>query len=263
MARLNRLGWFGQVAQIGSAIGGEFSYALLRTDSGLPDDALQRAFARLVASELVFQRGTPLMRFTALSTRWCRTRRTAACRAMSAGNRMRRSPKRCKLICPNWGTANPNFSHSIMAKRGWSRNQSPAGPRPVTALPPTWRWRKRSRNSGKPWTSWHYCRHPERERQEPEFCSAPGAALRFVKGQLLLRQGHPEAAEELYRKALGLPKSRRRSPGNLRAAMSLARLRRDQGRRAEACELLGPFTDRSPRVSTRPIWKKPMRCLTN
>ena len=59
MARLNRLGWFGQVAQIGSAIGGEFSYALLRTDSGLPDDALQRAFARLVASELVFQRGTP------------------------------------------------------------------------------------------------------------------------------------------------------------------------------------------------------------
>ena len=59
MARLNRLGWFRQVAQIGSAIGREFSYALLRADSGLPDDALQRAFARLIASELVFRRATP------------------------------------------------------------------------------------------------------------------------------------------------------------------------------------------------------------
>src|SRR5215472_15923469 len=93
-----------------------------------------------------------------------------------------------------------------MAKRGWSRNQSPAGPRPVIALPPTWRWRKRSRNPGKPWTAGIIADTPERERQEPEFCSALGAALRFVKGQLLLRQGHPEAAEELYRKALSIAK---------------------------------------------------------
>src|SRR4051812_38652988 len=47
------------VAQIGAAIGREFSYTLLRAVSHLPEDELQAALARLVASELVFQRGTP------------------------------------------------------------------------------------------------------------------------------------------------------------------------------------------------------------
>jgi predicted ATPase len=47
------------VAQIGAAIGRQFPYALLRAIAGLPEDALQTALAQLVASELVFQRGTP------------------------------------------------------------------------------------------------------------------------------------------------------------------------------------------------------------
>ena len=59
MARLDRLASVRRVAQIGAAIGREFSYALLRTVSRLPEDELQTALGRLVASELVFQRGTP------------------------------------------------------------------------------------------------------------------------------------------------------------------------------------------------------------
>jgi len=59
MARLDRLASVRLVAQIGAAIGREFSYALLHTVSRLPEDELQTALARLVASELVFQRGTP------------------------------------------------------------------------------------------------------------------------------------------------------------------------------------------------------------
>jgi class 3 adenylate cyclase/predicted ATPase len=59
MARLDRLASVRLVAQAGAAIGREFSYALLRAVSPLPDDELQTALARLVASELVFQRGTP------------------------------------------------------------------------------------------------------------------------------------------------------------------------------------------------------------
>src|SRR5205823_6808973 len=47
------------VAQIGAAIGREFPYALLHAVSRLPEDELQAALTRLVASELVFQRGTP------------------------------------------------------------------------------------------------------------------------------------------------------------------------------------------------------------
>jgi class 3 adenylate cyclase len=59
MARLDRLTSVRLVAQTGAAIGREFSYALLRAVSRLPEDELQAALARLVASELVFQRGTP------------------------------------------------------------------------------------------------------------------------------------------------------------------------------------------------------------
>jgi class 3 adenylate cyclase/predicted ATPase len=66
------------------------------------------------------------------------------------------------------------------------------------------------------------------------------AELNRHKGQLLLRQGHSEAAEELYRKALSIAQEQEAKLWELRAAASLARLRRDQGRRAEARDLLAP-----------------------
>jgi class 3 adenylate cyclase/predicted ATPase len=59
MARLDRLGSVRLVAQIGAAIGREFSYELLRAVSRLPEDELQGALVRIVASELVFLRGSP------------------------------------------------------------------------------------------------------------------------------------------------------------------------------------------------------------
>jgi predicted ATPase len=66
------------------------------------------------------------------------------------------------------------------------------------------------------------------------------AELHRHKGQLLLQQGHSEAAEELYRKALGIAVEQEAKLWELRAAASLARLRRDQGRHAEARDLLAP-----------------------
>jgi hypothetical protein len=59
MVRLDRLGSVRLVAQTGAAIGREFSYALLHAVSRLAENELQSALGRLVASELVFQRGTP------------------------------------------------------------------------------------------------------------------------------------------------------------------------------------------------------------
>jgi len=53
------------------------------------------------------------------------------------------------------------------------------------------------------------------------------AELERYKGQLLLRQGQPEAAEELYRKALSIAEEQAAKLWELRAAMSLARLCRD------------------------------------
>jgi tetratricopeptide (TPR) repeat protein len=59
MARIDRLASARLVAQIGAAIGREFSFALLQIVSRLPEDELKAALARLIASELVFERGTP------------------------------------------------------------------------------------------------------------------------------------------------------------------------------------------------------------
>jgi predicted ATPase len=64
------------------------------------------------------------------------------------------------------------------------------------------------------------------------------AELYRHKGQLLLRQGHTEAAEQLYRRALSLAAEQEAKLWELRAAASLVRLRSDQGRRAR--DLLAP-----------------------
>src|SRR5205807_619271 len=66
------------------------------------------------------------------------------------------------------------------------------------------------------------------------------AELNRHKGQLLLRQGHSEAGEELYRKALSIAVEQEAKLWELRAAVSLARFRLDQGRHAEARDLLLP-----------------------
>jgi predicted ATPase len=67
------------------------------------------------------------------------------------------------------------------------------------------------------------------------------AELNRHKGQLLLRQGHSDVAEELYRKAGSIAEEQSAKLWELRAAVSLARLRRDQGRPAEAHDLLAPI----------------------
>jgi class 3 adenylate cyclase/predicted ATPase len=67
------------------------------------------------------------------------------------------------------------------------------------------------------------------------------AELNRHKGRLLLRQGHAEAADELYRKALGIAREQEAKLWELRASVILARLYRDQGRPAEGRDLLAPI----------------------
>src|SRR5262249_15856958 len=57
--RLDRLASVRHVAQIGASIGRQFPYALLHAVCRLPEDELQAALTRFVASELVSQRGVP------------------------------------------------------------------------------------------------------------------------------------------------------------------------------------------------------------
>jgi class 3 adenylate cyclase/tetratricopeptide (TPR) repeat protein len=59
MARLDRLGPAKEVAQIGAAIGREFSHALLAATARKPEAELQTALDRLVGAGLVFRQGLP------------------------------------------------------------------------------------------------------------------------------------------------------------------------------------------------------------
>ena len=59
MARLDRLGPAKEVAQIGSAIGREFSHPLLALVARLPETELGSALDRLIAAGLLFRQGMP------------------------------------------------------------------------------------------------------------------------------------------------------------------------------------------------------------
>ncbi|MGZ6777609.1 MAG: ATP-binding protein, partial [Mycobacterium sp.] len=59
MARLDRLAATKGLAQLGAAIGREFSYALIRTVSPWDEELLQHGLAQLVAAEFLYQYGSP------------------------------------------------------------------------------------------------------------------------------------------------------------------------------------------------------------
>ena len=59
LARLDRLGPAKEIAQIGSAIGREFSHALLAALAGKPEAQLASGLDRLVATGLLFRQGAP------------------------------------------------------------------------------------------------------------------------------------------------------------------------------------------------------------
>ena len=59
MARLDRLGPAKEVAQIGSAIGREFSHSLLASVVSKPETELRSALDRLIAAGLLFRQGVP------------------------------------------------------------------------------------------------------------------------------------------------------------------------------------------------------------
>src|SRR5439155_22760186 len=58
-ARLDRLSPIKEIAQVGSAIGREFSYRLLEAVSPIGGEALQDALQQLMEAELIFGRGAP------------------------------------------------------------------------------------------------------------------------------------------------------------------------------------------------------------
>jgi TolB-like protein/DNA-binding SARP family transcriptional activator/predicted ATPase/class 3 adenylate cyclase len=200
LARLDRLAPARQVAQIGAAIGRQFSYALLCAVTRLPEDELQAALTRLVASELVSQRGTPpdavysfkhaLVQDAAHGSLLRKTRQQL--HALIAGALEADSPdimeNQPELLAQHytegglvekavayWGKAGRrSAANSAMAE---AAAQFQKGLDQLALLP----------------------ENPERQQQELEFFCGLGAVLQIVKGFAAPETGHAYArARELW-----------------------------------------------------------------
>ena len=90
------------------------------------------------------------------------------------------------------------------------------------------------------------------------------AELHRVRGELLLQHAvaQPGEAEACFQQALAVARRQQAKSLELRAAMSLARLWQQQGKRAEAHELLARYGG-SRKALTRPTSRRRRRCWRN
>ena len=109
MARLDRLGPAKEVAQIGAAIGREFSHALLAAVMREPEAELDRRST--VSLRLVCCSGRAFRRTRLIcsSMRWCRTRPTAHCCASRDGRFTPASPTPWKASSPEIAESQPEL----------------------------------------------------------------------------------------------------------------------------------------------------------
>jgi class 3 adenylate cyclase/predicted ATPase len=206
MARLDRLASVRHVAQIGAAIGREFSYALLRAVSRLPEDELQASLARLVASELVFQRGTPPDAVYAF--------KHALVQDAAHGSLLRNARQQLhaqiaealEAHSPELMDSQPELLARHYAEAGlveksvtyWGKAGQRSTARSAMAEAAAQLHKGLDQLALLPDTS-------ERQGQELEFWSALGAVLQAVKGQAARETGHAYArARELWEQ-LGSP----------------------------------------------------------
>jgi class 3 adenylate cyclase/predicted ATPase len=206
MARLDRLGSVRLVAQIGAAIGREFSYMLLRAVSRLSEGELEAALVRLVASELVFQRGAPPDAVYSF--------KHALVQDVAHGSLLRSSRQQLhaqiadalETHSPELMESQPELFAQHYAEAGlveksvayWGQAGRRSAARSAMAEAVAQLQKGLDQLALLP-------DNRDRQQQELEFWSALGAALRFVKGQATPEMGHAFArARELWEQ-LGSP----------------------------------------------------------
>jgi class 3 adenylate cyclase/predicted ATPase len=200
MARLDRLASVRPVAQIGAAIGREFSYTLLHAVSSLPEEELHAALARLVASELVLQRGAPPDAVYSF--------KHALVQDAAHGSLLRNARQQLHAqIAEALETHSPelmdtqpelfaqHYAEAELVEKAviyWGK----AGRRSAARSPMA----EAAAQLQKGLDQLALLRDdPDRQRQELEFCSALGAALTAVKGYSAPETGHAYArARELW-----------------------------------------------------------------
>ena len=206
MARLDRLDSVKRVAQIGSAIGREFPYTLLRIVSGLYEDELRAALGRLVASELVFQRGTPPDSVYSFKHALVQD---AAHGSLLRGTRQQlhaRIAEALEAQSPEMADSQPELFAQHYAEAGlveksvayWGMAGRRSTARSAMAEAAAQFQEALKQLALLPDT-------PERQRQELEFCSDLGVVLRAVKGLAAPEAGHIYARVRKLGEQLGFP----------------------------------------------------------
>ena len=207
MARLDRLGPAAKgVAQIGAAIGREFSYELAAAVAELPEERLQEALRRLVDAGLVFQRGAPpaaeylfkhaLVQDTAYSTLLRRKRQQLNARIAEA----------LETHSPEVMDTQPELLAQHYAEAGlieksvacWSKAAHRSAARSARAEAATQFQKGLDQLALLP-------SNPERQRQELEFRSALSAALQYSKGYAAPETGQAYARARALWEQLGSP----------------------------------------------------------
>jgi class 3 adenylate cyclase/predicted ATPase len=206
MARLDRLASVRLVAQIGAAIGREFSYPLLHAVSRLPEDELHAALARLVASELVFQRGTPPEAVYAFKHALVQD---AAHGSLLRGTRQNLHAQIAEALAthsPELIDSQPELFAQHYAEAGlieksvacWSKAGHRSAARSAMAEAAAQLQKGLDQLALLPDT-------PERQRQELEFRSALSAVLHAVRGLAAPETGHAYARTRELWEQLGSP----------------------------------------------------------
>jgi predicted ATPase len=206
LARLDRLGSVRHLAQIGAAVGREFSYELLRAVSRIPEDELQANLSRVDASELVFQHGTPPDAVYSF--------KHALIREAAHGSLLRETRRRLHAqIAEALETHSPEMMGSQPAV--FAQHYAEAGIVERSAA----FWGTAGRRSGTRSAMAEAAAQFQkaldqlallpndsiRQRQELEFYGALGAALRAVKGVAAPETGHAYARARALWEQLGSP----------------------------------------------------------
>ncbi|HEX2646637.1 MAG TPA: tetratricopeptide repeat protein, partial [Candidatus Dormibacteraeota bacterium] len=206
MARLDRVASMRHVAQVGAAIGREFSYALLQAVSRLSPDELQVALTRLVASGLVTQRGTPADAVYAFKHALVQDAAHATLLRDARQDLHARIAESLEADSPELMDGQPELFALHYAEAGlveqsaafWGKAGHASAARSAMAEAAAQFQKGLDQLALLPET-------PQRRRQELEFCSSLGAALRLVKGLAAPETGGAYArARELWEE-LGSP----------------------------------------------------------
>jgi class 3 adenylate cyclase len=217
MARLDRLESVRRVAQIGAAIGREFSYQLLDAVSRLTKDELQAALTRLVAAELIFQRGTPPDAVYAFKHALVQDAAHASLLRSSRQQLHAQIAQALETDSPELMDNQPELFAQHYAEAGlveksasyWGKAGHRSAARSATAEAAAQFQKALDQLALLP-------TNRERQRQALEFCSALGAVLLVVKGYGASEMGDAYARAESCGSSLVLPRSTCTFPlGNL------------------------------------------------